>query len=136
MTIQEAHINTLIDNLGENGKSDNISDGYHTFGELYKHRIALYIALCKALELLNSAPATLTNKTNYVWRSKKHSDGSSFDGWFILGVNYKGGGKQVSYHLPMSKWDETDFVFNTLEFAPEWDGHTSSDVLNRLSLLV
>ena len=66
----------------------------------------------------------------YVWRSKLHSDGSSFEGWFILGMNKKPG-EQITYHLPESYWKELDWV-ETLEQAPEWDGHTSADVLNRL----
>ena len=67
-----------------------------------------------------------------VWRSKNHSDGEpAFGGtWFVLGIN-KEKGKQITYHLPMSKWDETDFA-ETLEKAPEFDGHTSQDVLERL----
>lgn len=30
----------LLPNAGE------VSDGYHTFDELYEHRVALFIALC------------------------------------------------------------------------------------------
>lgn len=36
------------------------------------------------------------------------------------------------YHLPMSEWDNCKWA-NTLENAPEWDGHTSADVLKRLA---
>jgi hypothetical protein len=43
-------------------------------------------------------------------------------------------GKQISYHLPLSRWDETYFA-ETLDKAPEWDGHTSADVLERLKTL-
>ena len=97
-----------------------ISDGYHTFTQLYDHRITLYIALCKKIYL--SAPI--------VWRSKLHSDGSSWDGWFILGI-YTEKGKQITYHLPIERWNETNFAM-TLDKAPEYDGHTSEDVLERL----
>jgi hypothetical protein len=68
-----------------------------------------------------------------VWRSKLHSDGSSFDGWFILGIG-KEKGKQITYHLPTVRWDEVSFA-ETLEKAPEWDGHTPDDVLERLKAL-
>ena len=95
-----------------------VSDGYHTFEELYDHRITLFIALARAL------------RTHKVWRSKLHSDGSSYAGWFILGINDKPG-KQITYHLPLSRWDETDFAF-TVDRAPEFDGHTAEDVLKRL----
>ena len=38
-------VNGLSDE-GKNPERSKISDGYHTFGELYDHRITLYISLC------------------------------------------------------------------------------------------
>lgn len=118
------HINGLIEQGRADGRVDSnlISDGYHTFGELYDHRITLYIALCRTLSF-----------TKPVWRAQKHHDGSSFDGWFIMGIESEPG-KQISYHLPMSRWEQCRFA-HTMDLAPEWDGHTSQDVLNRLSLI-
>jgi len=107
----------------------DVSDGYHTMEELYDHRITLFIALCShRSKLLN----VCGNRTD-VWRSKLHPDGTSFEGWFIMGIG-KGKGEQISYHLPLPRWDETIFA-ETLERAPEWDGHTSADVLERLKKL-
>ncbi len=41
----------------------------------------------------------------------------------------------MTYHLPMSKWDEcADFAME-LPQAPDFDGHTSQDVLDRLTTL-
>lgn len=101
------------------------SDGYHTFDELYEHRIILFIALCRTYS---------EDVTEYkhipVWRSKLHSDGTMFNGWFVMGM-YKETGKQITYHLPIEKWEETKFA-ETLENAPEWDGHTPEDVIFRL----
>src|SRR5688500_15781523 len=102
-------------------ETDFISDGYHTFGELYEHRNNLFIKLCK------------THPEIPTWRSKLHSDGTGFDGWFIIGM-YKEKGKQISYHLPLSMWEETNFA-ETLEKAPEFDGHKSKDVLERIKNL-
>jgi hypothetical protein len=99
--------------------TNKISDGYHTFGQLYEHRIVLFIGLCVYLY-----------RDHPVWRSKAHSDGSVWDGWFIMGINTEPG-EQITYHLPMSHWPNTAFC-KTLEKAPEWDGHTSDDVLERL----
>jgi hypothetical protein len=99
-----------------------ISDGYHTFTELYDHRITLFIALCKALK-----------DKEYIWRSQLHSDGSNIDGWFVLGIRDLPG-KQMTYHLPNERWDETNFVEERKK-APEFDGHTSQDVLERLKNL-
>lgn len=99
-----------------------ISDGYHTFDELYDHRITLYIALCKAL-----------NDKEYIWRSSVHSDGSNYDGWFLLGIRDLPG-KQITYHIPNERWEETNFA-QTLKIAPLFDGHTSQEVLERIKSL-
>ena len=111
-------------------KPGGISDGYHTFDELYDHRITLYIALCRLQANGNSCDDF---NLHPVWRSKLHHDGSSFDGWFILGIGKKPG-EQITYHLPESRWAETEFA-ETLDKAPEWDTHISSDVLARLKAL-
>ena len=103
-----------------------ISDGYHTFGELYDHRIALFIALCKVVHY--------SDKYEFpVWRSKLHSDGSSFDGWFVLGIGFKKG-EQITYHLPIKDWEKCWFA-KELDKAPDFDGHSSNDVLERLRVL-
>jgi len=99
-------------------------DGYHTFDELYEHRITLYVTICRMLTYDSGCD---------VWRSKVHSDGSIFDGWFILGIHHKVG-EQITYHLPLSRWEECGFA-DTLEKAPEYDGHSSDDVLTRLQQL-
>lgn len=124
-------INTLIKERANAGQiaTDDISDGYHTFGELYNHRIALYILLAKTLSSVLAA-----YRKHAVWRSKKHSDGSELDGWFVLGI-YKNEGEQITYHLPISEWDKCEFA-ETLELAPEWDGHTGDDVLVRLNDMI
>lgn len=102
--------------------TNQISDGYHTFGELYAHRIELYIALCRIL-------ATSDLRDNYyVWRSIPES------GWFIMGVVLPGGA-QISYHLPESMQDRVGFAeVRTTPVA--FDGHTSDDVLIRLREIV
>lgn len=116
------HVQSQIDLYRkENGSAGVFSDGYHTFDELYEHRIALFIALCYNIA------------AHLSWKSKVHSDGSVWDGWFILGIN-KAPGKQITYHLPMSKWDACYFA-QELDKAPEFDGHTSADVLERISKL-
>jgi len=114
----------LLNDLIKSIKCDTnlISDGYHTFGELYEHRIVIYIALCRFYY----------EAGGNVWKSKKHSDGSEWDSWFLLGINRKTG-TQITYHLPISKWDECKF--QEFEQAPKYDGHTSADVLKRISEL-
>jgi hypothetical protein len=104
----------------------HISDGFHTFDELYEHRITLWIAVLRLWARENDYPPN-------PWRTKLHSDGSSFDGWFVLGLHHRAG-EQITYHLPISRWDETSFA-RELERAPEFDGHTSEDVLSRIARL-
>ena len=112
------NINELIKNQHIN--TDNISDGYHTFGELYYHRAALFSVICNQ------------NK-EIAWKSKKHHDNTMFgDNWFIVGVNTPNG--QYSYHYEIDKyWD--GFDVKELEFAPEWDGHKPSDIDRLFSLV-
>lgn len=107
-----------------------VSDGYHTFNELYDHRITLFIALCRIYDKHIDLFPTADGIENGVWRSKMHSDGSQYDGWFVLGIG-KNPGYQITYHLPLGRWDETGFA-ETLVKAPEFDGHSSNDVLERL----
>lgn len=99
-----------------------ISDGYHTFDELYEHRIELFITLSRIM-----------TRKYPVWRSRLHSDGTSFEGWFVLGLDTMKG-RQITYHLPESRWDDCDFA-TTLTEAPKFDGHAPADVLERLKKL-
>lgn len=118
--IQAEVINNLI--IASNADANYISDGYHTFGELYEHRLELYITLCRVL-----------SGSHKVWKSRKHSDNSEYEGWFIMGINIEDG-KQITYHLPECKWVVTNFA-KILDVAPNYDGHSSCDVLDRLSNL-
>jgi hypothetical protein len=104
--------------------TNRVSDGYHTFGELYEHRIELYLALCRYVGAYG---------TGTVWKSLCHSDGSRMLGWFILGI-FEEVGKQITYHIPDKYWGEaySDVI---LDKALEWDGHTSQDVIQRLRRL-
>lgn len=105
-----------------------VSDGFHTFDELYDHRIALFIALCRKCNAIDGEGGI--EYDHKVWRSKLHSDGSAFEGWFVMGM-FKEKGVQITYHLPISEWENTEFA-ETLEKAPEFDGHSSADVLKRI----
>jgi hypothetical protein len=114
--------------------TNEISDSYHTFLDLYTHRIELFIALCKQISYQEHLYEIETGleQNSVVWKSKKHSDGSEWEGWFILGIN-KLRGEQITYHLPISYWEQCSF--EELKTAPDWDGHNSKDVLERLKSL-
>lgn len=129
-------INEMIQSEKENGHdTGQISDGYHTFNELYDHRVELFITICRVIHGLGRLGLLSTQQPNdmCVWKSIKHSDGVELEGWFIMGVS-KTKGDQMTYHLPISRWDDCFFA-EELERSPEWDGHTSDDVLKRLKLL-
>lgn len=97
-----------------------VSDGYHTFNELYEHRHLLYLSLLKVGGFKG-------------WRSRRHSDGASYEGWFLVGATVPGVQAQISYHLPDRLWDHCPWL-ETHEIAPvPWDGHSSQDVLERLA---
>jgi hypothetical protein len=100
-----------------------LSDGYHTYNALYGHRVNLFMALGKAY-------SSSLSKT--VWISRNLSDGTPVEaGWFIMGIGTKPG-KQITYHLPGINWDACAKFAEVKRQAPEYDGHTSADVLTRL----
>lgn len=98
--------------------TDQITDGYHTFGELYEHRRSLTAALCKAVIL-------------DAWRSKRHhpNDSPISDGRFIVGINLSTG--TITYHYKMQYWDDFSDVLE-LAHAPKWDGAGPADTVTRL----
>lgn len=94
-----------------------ISDGYHTFNELYHHRAILFASIC-----------LLVPKED-CWKSKLHQDGTMFDGMFVVGIKTKEG--QATYHYDIDPyWDLFDV--EELDNAPEFDGHTPEIALNRI----
>lgn len=98
-----------------------LSDGYHTFNQLYHQRAILFACIVRQ------------NK-NKAWKSFKHSDGKyCFDSngeWFIVGVDTPQG--CYTYHYAKEYWDMFDC--KELECGKEWDGHTEEDIIRLLSL--
>jgi hypothetical protein len=105
--------------------TEDTSDGYHTFGELYEHRHALWCAF--AAHMLRAHGLGMV-----AWKSRAHhpADQPIYPGHFIAGANLPGAG-QVSYHLPECWWDACPG--HVLPHAPAWDGHSPSDVVSRLT---
>lgn len=120
-------------------ESNLISDGWHTFGELYEFRKVYNAALFNEWAQQQQASETefvhldvprLLPKYD-VHKSWRHNDGELCfgGGWFIVVAVLPTG--QISNHYEAKDWD----LFRIPE-APtakyEWDGHTSEDVLKRL----
>ena len=100
--------------------SGEISDGYHTFNELYAHRMQLFAYICHA----NQSRA---------WKSKHHhpEDGPMYPDYFVVGLNTPEG--QFSYHYHLDHWNFFSDV-SELDHAPKFDGHTSNHVFRIHSL--
>ncbi len=104
--------------IPESGIGD-LSDGYHTFNELYHHRAVLFSALCNLMP-------------EKAWKSKLHDTGDMFEGMFIVGIETPEGPATYHYDI-VPYWDM--FKVKELEKAPKWDGHTSTDAINRIATL-
>ena len=112
---------------------EEASDGYHTMEELYEHRFALWMAFCCIADEMADTEEALVADSKWPtpWMSRLHSDGSSYDGWFVLGMETRPG-HQMTYHLPDKYWEKCIAFAPVRARAPEFDGHTSADVLNRI----
>lgn len=108
----------VIASLQQEQDMGEVSDGYHTFNELYYYRM-----------LYNAAFFNLLPK-DWVHKSKRHHTGEECfgGGWFIVMANLPTG--QVSNHYELKDWDL--FKVSEKEFADEWDGHTPQEAAERL----
>lgn len=96
-----------------------VSDGYHTFDELYHHRAILFAVICN-------------NNPELAWKSKLHDTGDMYDGMFIVGIDTPKG--QATYHYDIEPYWNI-FNIKELDHAPKWDGHTSDDAIMRIASL-
>lgn len=108
----------IIPSLQQEQDMGEVSDGYHTFNELYYYRM-----------LYNAAFFNLLPK-EWVHKSKRHHTGEECfgGGWFIVMANLPTG--QISNHYELKDWDL--FQVPEKEFADEWDGHTPQEAAERL----
>lgn len=102
------------------------SDGYHTFNELYEFRMLYNAAWFNSLAF-EFDEYGLGSKPVKSWR---HSDGELCfgGGWFVVSVTLPEG--QITNHYEEKDWSL--FMIDEVDKAPEWDGHTSKDVISRL----
>lgn len=115
-------VQNMINDLFSIEKSQ-LSDGYHTFEELYEFRLMYNAALFNEWH----------NQGKYdVHKSWKHHDGELCfgGGWFIVVALLPSG--QITNHYEANAWG----LFNTPETETAkypFDGHTASDVILRIS---
>ena len=111
-------IKTICEVAGVN-EIDDLSDGFHTFRQLYYQRMMLFATIVKQ------------NKDK-AWKSLRHEDGELCfgGGWFIVGVDTPEG--SYTYHYEDNFYSLFDCI--ELERGKHWDGHTEKDVTRLLSL--
>lgn len=115
---RQEFIQNYIDGNKSKIKVGEINDGYHTFNELYDHRMILFSVICNTYK-------------DKAWKSWLHEDGTMFDNYFIVGITTPKG--DYSYHYHKDHWDK--FNVKELKNAPKWDGHKPSDIDRLYSLL-
>lgn len=118
----EAQGNVIRDVLYEQPSVEingDTSDGYHTFNELYHHRAVLFSVIVKAF-------------SDKAWKSKMHHDGTMYNGMFIVGIETPNG--QATYHYDIDPYWNM-FECQELKRAPEWDGHSPKEAIDRIGKL-
>lgn len=103
-----------------------VSDGYHTFGELYQHRCLLFAWVISAIG------ANIEAYRDLIFKTRKNREGAEWVGWFIAGINMPEG--QITYHLPIAMWDLVHA--QEIERNDRYDGHTSDDVVKRITAIL
>ena len=115
--------NNVIEEETKPKDMGEVSDGYHTFNELYEYRMLYNAALFNEF-----AKQGLYD----VHKSRKHSDGEIPFGdsnWFIVMAELPTG--QISNHYEMKDWDK--FQIPERPLANKWDEHSPRDVAERLT---
>lgn len=109
-------------NIGPTG----ISDGYHTFDELYYYRLCYNAAFINALVKLKLPDIK-------VCKSKKHYGGELCygGGWFIVMISTPWG--QISNHYKLEYWDMFDCPVTKQSW--KFDGHGMKEAMERLNKL-
>ena len=115
---ERERINAICEVAGV-AEIDDLSDGFHTFKQLYYQRMMLFSVIVKQ------------NKDR-AWKSLRHEDGNLCfgGGWFVVGIDTPEG--SYTYHYENKYFDLFDCEI--LDYGKHWDGHTEKDVTRLLSL--
>lgn len=115
----EKAIDTACKIAGVDDEGD-LSDGNHTFNDLYHQRCILFATLVNIFPEIS-------------WKTRRHDDGELCFGGknFLVCIDTPAG--PYSYHYPLEDWDR--FNCQEIEKAKPFDGHTDKDVERLLSLV-
>lgn len=96
--------------------TEDTSDGYHTFGQLYYQRMMLFAVLVQ-------------EHKDCAWKTWNHEDGEPCfgGGWFLVTIDTPRGA--YGYHFEEKYWKLFDCP--ELPKAKHWDGYTEENA-NRL----
>lgn len=113
--------------LSDKDAPQEVSDGYHTFKELYGIRHVLSLGAFGWLKSMGWHVEAVTGE---------HSDGSKmYDGWFMLGAT--DGINQVTFHLPLLYLNAAEaFAVKVEKPSFVYDGHTTADVMITLASMI
>ncbi|MCH9836325.1 hypothetical protein K0U83_11720 [bacterium] len=117
-------MSTCIRGMVEPEEVELISDGFHTFKELYDFRLVFNACLFNEWA---------KQGVYGVHKSRKHGDGEECfgGGWFVVMATTPFG--QVSNHYRDCHWGI--FECESREKADAWDGHSAGDVVDRLRMV-
>lgn len=112
----EGFLDRLADLIEPPEITEDTSDGYHTFGQLYYQRMVLFAVLVQ-------------EHKDCAWKTRNHEDGEPCfgGGWFLVTIDTPRGA--YGYHFEEKYWRLFDCA--ELPKAKHWDGYTEYDV-NRL----
>lgn len=119
MTDEQKEYEKAICEVANVADIGDVSDGFHTFNQLYHQRAILFAAL-------------VNQNRDISWKTRKHEDGEPCfgGGWFLVTIDTPEGA--YGYHYEDKYWD----IFNCkeLEKAKHWDGYTEEDAGRLMSL--
>lgn len=83
----ECGFDVLADLIEPEPVTGETSDGFHTFDELYRHRAVLFSFIVACFPGAS-------------WKSRRHHDGTMYDGMFIVGIETPWGGRRRTTTTP------------------------------------
>lgn len=107
-----------------------VTDGYHSFDELYRYRKLYNAAFFNGLKLASGSKEAGEPYWFDVHKSKRHSEGDECFGgeWFVVVAELPTG--QITNHYHLSDWDLFDIPER--ERANQWDGASPATCADRL----